>query len=73
MPIAVRLSGDLEKRLSFLSQETGRKKSFYVKEALGKYLDDMEDVYLAEKVIEQIRSGAEEVLDSERFWNEMAD
>ena len=36
---------------------TGRKKSFYVKEAIIEHLDDIEDVYLAEKRLEDIRAG----------------
>jgi len=57
MPIAVRLPDDMEQRLTILAKKTGRKKSFYIKEALMNYLEDMEDIYLAEKAIENIRTG----------------
>ena len=45
--LSLRLSDELEKRLSVLAETTGRTKSFYAKEAIMKYLDDMEDTYIA--------------------------
>ena len=50
--IAVRLEEDLEKRLEHLSKETGRSKSYYVKQAIENYLDDREDYLLALSVLE---------------------
>ena len=50
--IAVRLEEDLEKRLEHLSNETGRSKSYYVKQAIENYLDDREDYLLALAVLE---------------------
>jgi RHH-type rel operon transcriptional repressor/antitoxin RelB len=50
--IAVRLDEDLEKRLERLSVETGRSKSYYVKQAIENYLDDREDYLLALSVLE---------------------
>ncbi|MCU0840132.1 MAG: ribbon-helix-helix protein, CopG family [Thiobacillaceae bacterium] len=46
--LAVRLPDDVEKRVEALARQTGRTKSFYVREALIQYLDDLEDYYLAE-------------------------
>jgi RHH-type transcriptional regulator, rel operon repressor / antitoxin RelB len=45
--IAVRLQKDLNQRLASLATRTGRSKSFYVKQAILRYLEDMEDTYLA--------------------------
>lgn len=53
----VRLEPDLQARLSALSAATGRSKAFYVREALLKHLDDIEDIYLAERRLEDIRAG----------------
>ncbi len=50
--IAVRLQKELHQRLSSLATRTGRSKSFYVKQALARYLEDMEDLYLAVDRIE---------------------
>jgi RHH-type rel operon transcriptional repressor/antitoxin RelB len=47
--LAVRLPADIEQRLEALAKKTGRAKSFYVREALGEYLADLEDFYLAER------------------------
>lgn len=56
--LGVRLSQGLDKRLSLLSQKTHRPKSFYVREALERYLEDIEDYYLALEAHEEyVRSG----------------
>ena len=57
MTYSIRLPQEVENRLQNLSVRTGRSKSFYVKEAILEHLDDIEDVYLAEKRLEDIRSG----------------
>lgn len=53
--LAIRLPKEIEQRLDALAQATGRTKAFYVREALLEYLDDLEDVYLAEKRLEDLR------------------
>lgn len=45
--LSLRLSNDVETRLAKLAESTGRTKSFYAKEAILKYLDEMEDTYIA--------------------------
>lgn len=45
--LSLRLPNDIEKRLSELAETTGRTKSFYAKEAILKYLDEMEETYIA--------------------------
>ena len=51
--IAVRLDQDLEERLSRLAAETGRSKSYYVREAIQSYLEDREDHLLGLAVLER--------------------
>ena len=63
MPTSVRLPAEAEKRLNDLAAATGRTKSFYIKEAILGQLDEMEDVYLAEKTLERIRRGQEKTYD----------
>jgi len=46
--LTVRLPENLEQRLNHLSLATKRPKSFYVREALERVLEDLEDAYLAE-------------------------
>jgi RHH-type rel operon transcriptional repressor/antitoxin RelB len=57
MTYSIRLPQEIEERLETLSIQTGRSKAFYVKEAILDHLDDLEDIYLAEKRLEGIRSG----------------
>ena len=55
--LTVRLSEDIEDRLNNLAKTTNRPKSFYVREALERSIEDIEDIYLAEKRLEDIRAG----------------
>jgi RHH-type rel operon transcriptional repressor/antitoxin RelB len=71
--LSVRLGEELEQRLEALAKATGRSKTYYVREALIQKLEDMEDLYLTETVLERIRSGEEKVLSAEEFWREMDD
>ncbi len=57
MTYSIRLPHEIEDRLKNLSVQTGRSKSFYVKEAILDHLDNIEDTYLAEKRLERINSG----------------
>ena len=57
MTYSIRLPHEIEERLENLAVQTGRSKSFYVKEAILDHLDDIEDIYLAEKRLGRIRSG----------------
>ncbi|PCJ26119.1 MAG: CopG family transcriptional regulator [Rickettsiales bacterium] len=45
--LSVRLGQSLENRLNVLSKKTHRPKSFYVKEALEKYISELEDTFIA--------------------------
>jgi RHH-type rel operon transcriptional repressor/antitoxin RelB len=57
MAISIRLPSEVETRLKDLAALTGRSKTFYVTEAILEHLDDLEDLYLAEKRLVDIRSG----------------
>lgn len=58
--LAIRLPEDIEARLNHLAKRTGRSKTFYAREAILQYLDDLEDLYLAEQVVQRIRNGEEQ-------------
>lgn len=47
--LSVRLEESMETKLDNLAKITQRPKSFFVKEALRNYLDDMADFYEAQK------------------------
>ncbi|MEE9451523.1 MAG: TraY domain-containing protein [Gammaproteobacteria bacterium] len=51
--LAIRLPQDIEKRLAILAEQTGRTKTFYAKQAILQYLDDMEDQYIALQRLEE--------------------
>jgi RHH-type rel operon transcriptional repressor/antitoxin RelB len=55
--LAIRLPIEIEQRLEALAKATGRSKAFYVRAALLEHLGDLEDVYLAEQRLEDIRAG----------------
>jgi RHH-type rel operon transcriptional repressor/antitoxin RelB len=60
--LAIRLPPSIEKRLERLARRTGRTKTFYVREALLEHLEDLEDMYMAEGVLERIRTGEERTI-----------
>jgi RHH-type rel operon transcriptional repressor/antitoxin RelB len=51
--LSLRLSDDVESRLTQLAETTGRTKTFYAKEAINRYLDEMEDTYIAVSRVEK--------------------
>ena len=55
--LAIRLPAEVEARLEALAQATGRTKTFYAREAILEHLDDLEDLYLAEQRLIDIRAG----------------
>lgn len=58
--LAIRLPADIEKRLDALAKQTGRTKTYYAREAILRYIEDMEDTYIA---IQRLES-------SERIWTQ---
>ncbi len=55
--LAIRLPKDTEERLDRLAKITGRTKSYYVRQAILEKLEELEDIYLAEKRLEDIKLG----------------
>lgn len=54
-----RLPEEVEVRLESLARRTGRSKNYYARKAVCAYLDDAEDLYLAEQVLRRIERGEE--------------
>lgn len=63
--VVIRISEDIETRLDNLAKRTGRTKTYYVREAIEAHLADLEEAYLAENVLEKIRSGQEKLISLE--------
>jgi RHH-type rel operon transcriptional repressor/antitoxin RelB len=57
--LAIRLPPSIERRLEKLAKRTGRTKSYYVREAILQHLEDLEDLYLAERALDRIRNDEE--------------
>ena len=64
--ISIRLPQDIENRLTIIAKATGRTKTFYVQEAILEHLDDLEDTYMAKKVLKDIECGKEKIYDLEQ-------
>jgi RHH-type rel operon transcriptional repressor/antitoxin RelB len=69
--LAVRLDSEMEQELERLAKETGRSKSFYVKEALAQYLADVKDYYDAQDTLNNIKIGKEKTLSSKQVKQEL--
>lgn len=59
--IGLRIPKSVGQRLEVLAKRTGRSKTYYIREAIMEHLDDLEDIYLAEQVLECVRRGEESV------------
>ena len=55
--VALRLPDEVSQRLKRLADRTGRSRTFYMIEAIQEHLDDLEDLYLAEQRLIDIRAG----------------
>jgi len=55
--LAIRLPKEAEERLDKLAKTTGRTKSYYVRQAILEKLEELEDIYFAEKRLEDIKLG----------------
>ncbi len=69
--LTLRLPDEAEARLEALAKRTGRSKSFYARQAILEHLDDLEDAFLAEKVLERIRTGEEETFTLDEVEQEL--
>lgn len=69
--LTVRLSENTEQRLNRLAEATHRPKSFYVREAIERSLDEIEDIYLAQTRIESLRAGQSKTYTLEEVEKEL--
>ena len=71
MAISIRLDPKTVSRLEELAQQTGRSKSYYLRELIEGGLEDMEDFYLADAVMERVRKGQDKLVDSQVVRKEL--
>ena len=65
MATSIRLEPAAEQRLDRLAQTTGRSKAYYLRELITNGLDDLEDLYLAEQRLIDVRAGRSETVSLE--------
>ena len=65
--LAIRLPEEIEARLENLAKLTGRTKTFYAREAILEYLEDMEDLYIAKQRMADIQAGRSKTIPLEEL------
>lgn len=55
--VSLRLPVEMIERIEHLAKTTGRSRTFYMQEAIKQKIEDLEDLYLAEQALIDIRSG----------------
>ena len=71
MATSIRLSPDIEHRINILATETGKSKAYYLRKLIENGLDELEDYYLSEKVMERVRKGEEKTYSLEEVEHEL--
>ena len=69
--LALRLPEEIEERLNTLAVRTGRTKSFYARQAIVSYLDEMEERYWEDEVIKRWEDSSKETISAQQFKTEM--
>ena len=69
--LAVRLDPILEQNLNTIAKREKRTKAYYVREALARYLEDLQDVHDAEVALDGIRTGKISVMSWEDMLKEL--
>ena len=69
--LSVRLSKDLENRLDALSARTNRAKSFYIKKAIAKFLEDQEEIEWATQAYKEYLESGKKTIPWEEVKKEL--
>lgn len=68
---SVQLPDDISARLTALAKATKRTKSFFLREAIERSLEDLEDVYLAETAYEDFLKSGDKAIPLEKVEKEL--
>jgi RHH-type rel operon transcriptional repressor/antitoxin RelB len=71
MAVSIRLDPEIEQRLDHLAAQTGRAKSYYLRELIEGGLEDLEDFYLADAAMERVRRGSEKLLEASQVRKDL--
>lgn len=66
--VSFRTSKENKERIEKLAKETKRSSAFFYNELLDRYLEDLEDIYIAEKRLEDLRSGKQTTISAETIF-----
>ena len=66
-----RTSKELKDRIDFLAKETKRSSSYYFNMLLEEHIEELENIYLSEKVLENIKKGKEKTIFAEDLYKEL--
>lgn len=58
--ISLKLSKEIDKRLTRIADLTGRSKNFYIKEAIREHLNSLENMYVDDKILRNIESNRDD-------------
>jgi RHH-type rel operon transcriptional repressor/antitoxin RelB len=61
----MKISEELDQRLSDLAQKTGKNKTDYASEALAEYIGELEDIYLAQAAYDEFCKSGEKAISLE--------
>lgn len=68
--LSVRLSKDVETRLDALAARTNRAKSFYIKKAISKFLEDQEEIEWATQAYKEFLESGKKTVSLEEVMKE---
>ncbi|WP_220471787.1 type II toxin-antitoxin system RelB family antitoxin [Tomitella gaofuii] len=69
--MSIRLTSEEEARLDRLAKRTGRSKSFYVREALREHLDELEEKYWGDAVVQEWEASDKTSRPAQELWDEL--
>ena len=69
--VSIWVSKSTEERIAKLVSQAGRSKAYYLREAVDRGLRDVEDYYLATKVLEDVCDGRERTYSAEELRQEL--
>lgn len=69
--IHISLEGELLKRFTELTEKGKKSRNQVISEIIEQWIEDQEDLMLAEKAMQEIHSGADSVISYEEFKSEM--
>ncbi|MGI8414779.1 MAG: type II toxin-antitoxin system RelB family antitoxin [Nakamurella sp.] len=71
MALSIRLTPEDEARLEALARRTGRSKTFYVRAAIHEHLDELEELFWADSVVQEWENAGRGSRPAQELWDEL--